>query len=123
METDRPEELLRMTAEAEGGNTIIRLTGELDYTTAGLFREQVDRLQDAELRRITLDLSALTFCDSVGIACLLAVWKRARKAGGDLVLLRPTGHVQRMLRITNLDRSITVVDTPSDSDLPGAQPT
>ncbi|WP_460350859.1 STAS domain-containing protein [Actinoallomurus acanthiterrae] len=97
--------------------SLIQVAGELDYTTVGELRERLDAMLSAGQPRIALDLSALDFCDSVGLGCFVGAWKRARKAGGDLLLLRPAGHVQRMLRITGLDRFLSSLD-----QLPGAGP-
>lgn len=89
MGTDQPEDLLRVTVESDGDWTLVRMSGELDYTTAGRFRECVDQFLEPAPGRIALDLAELTFCDSVGIACFASTWRRARQGGGDLVLLRP----------------------------------
>ncbi|MEV0400294.1 STAS domain-containing protein [Actinoallomurus sp. NPDC050550] len=116
MAADRPEEpTLDVAVETRGEWSLIHVAGELDYTTVGKLRERLDVMLSAGRSRIALDLSALDFCDSVGLGCFVGAWKRARKSGGDLLLLRPAGHVQRMLRITGLDRFLASLDR-----LPGA---
>lgn len=115
MTADRPEEAtLSMTVESRGEWSMVHVSGELDYTTASGLRDQLEVMLSAGQVRIALDLSMLEFCDSVGLGCFVGGWKRARKAGGELLLLRPAGHVQRMLRITGLDRFLSTTD-----ELPG----
>lgn len=49
------------------------------------FRECVNQFVETELFWIAFDLSALEFCDSVGIAAFISAWRRAhcvRGAGG-----------------------------------------
>jgi anti-sigma B factor antagonist len=119
MAADRPEEAaLDVTVEPRADWSLVQVSGELDYTTVGVLRDRLDVLLSAGQVRIALDLSMLDFCDSVGLGCFVGAWKRARKDGGELLLLRPAGHVQRMLRITGLDRFLSSLD-----ELPGETPT
>ncbi len=53
--------------------------------------------------RLVLDLSSVTFVDSMALAVLVSALKLARKEGGDLVLLRPTPPVRSLLEVTRLD--------------------
>jgi anti-sigma B factor antagonist len=116
---DRPKEAtLEVTVEPRGGWSLVHVSGELDYTTVGDLRDRLDVLLSAGRFRIALDLSLLDFCDSVGLGCFVGAWKRARNEGGELLLLRPAGHVQRMLRITGLDKFLSSLD-----ELPGETPT
>lgn len=118
MAADRPEETtLDVTVEPRGPWSLVHVSGELDYTTVGVLREQLDTMLSAGQVQIALELSMLDFCDSVGLGCFVGSWKRARKGGGELLLLRPAGHVQRMLRITGLDRFLSSLD-----QLPGGAP-
>jgi anti-sigma B factor antagonist len=115
MTADRPEEAaLDVTVEPRGEWSLVHVSGELDYTTASGLRDRLDVILSAGQVRLALDLARLEFCDSVGLGCFVGAWKRARKDGGELLLLRPAGHVQRMLRITGLDRFLSTTD-----DLPG----
>lgn len=115
MTAEQPEgATLSVAVESRGEWTLVQVSGDLDYTTVGALREQLDLMLSSGSVRIALDLSALDFCDSVGLGCFVGSWKRARKDGGDLVLLRPAGHVQRMLRITGLERFL-----PSMEEIPG----
>jgi anti-anti-sigma factor len=119
MTADRPEEAtLDVTVESRGEWSLVHVAGELDYTTVGGIRDQLDTMLSAGQVRIALDLSELEFCDSVGLGCFVGAWKRARKDGGELLLLRPAGHVQRMLKITGLDRFLSSTD-----QIPGDAPT
>ncbi|WP_409240566.1 STAS domain-containing protein [Streptomyces sp. PA5.6] len=54
---------------------LIRLSGELDRDTADLLREAVVRVaaEPGEERRLSLDLSDLTYCDTAGLFTLLGI--------------------------------------------------
>jgi len=96
----------QLDVEAVGGG-MIRLCGELDIRTC-VKLEQVVGIAVDEGRRVVLDLSELTFCDSTGLAGLVRLNKRAITAGGDLVLRDPTPRVQTLLGLTGLDRLFTI---------------
>ena len=51
-----------------------------------------------------VDLSEVTFVDSVGLGVLLTWYRRARAAGGSLTVVNPDDRVLRMLRMTGLTR-------------------
>jgi anti-sigma B factor antagonist len=85
------------------GGGLIRLSGELDIRTC-VKLEQVVGVAVDEGKRVVLDLSELTFCDSTGLAGLVRLYKRATTLGGELVLRDPVPRVQALLGLTGLNR-------------------
>ena len=69
----------------EKGNTvIIALKGEVDLESSPMARELL--LGNVEGRdRILVDLSAVTYIDSSGIATLVEAFQRAKKKGGQVL--------------------------------------
>jgi anti-sigma B factor antagonist len=53
------------------GATIIVCEGELDLTTAPELAEAVAWSLTADLRRLRIDATKVSFCDSTGVGCLL----------------------------------------------------
>jgi anti-sigma B factor antagonist len=60
--------------------------------------------------RIVIDMEAVEFLDSAGLAILVGGLKRARTAGGELELICSNGEVLKPLEITGLDRVFTIHD-------------
>ncbi|MEH1030126.1 MULTISPECIES: STAS domain-containing protein [Micromonospora] len=89
-------------AGREGGGVYLRLAGELDMSTAGELTATIDRLAADGERRMLLDLTDLTFCDSTGMAVFVRGDNRAAADGGWLRLTGATGRVDRVLRVTGL---------------------
>jgi anti-sigma B factor antagonist len=81
-----------------GSRIVVALHGELDLVDA---RAVADTLEAMAARgpRIIVDLSGLEFIDASGIAALSRGRRRARGAGGDLLLAAPQQRVQRVLAI------------------------
>lgn len=70
---------------------VLALVGEIDVATYGVMRSALDDLRQDGVRRIVVDLSDVTYCDSTGIGVLATYAKRLLDAGGRLEMagLRP----------------------------------
>ena len=75
--------------------------------------EELDRQIDAALpRKLTLDLSGLTFTDSSGIAVVLRTYKRMRQLQGSMTVLNPSDQVLRVFQTAGLDKLVPFQSTP-----------
>jgi anti-sigma B factor antagonist len=104
------DEELSITLLPSQGHVTLRVAGEIDLSTASLFRDAAL----AALRRygpvICLDLSGVGFMDSTGLEVLLATNRRATLEGGQLYLVGPSQRVARLLEVTGVDRLFTITD-------------
>src|ERR1044071_9547052 len=90
-----------VTTSAHGNVAILHVRGELDIRTAGQLRAAVaDALTSARPLRMIIDLGGLTFCDSSGLAALIATAQIVDQAEGRLVLSRVIGRSRRLLHVT-----------------------
>lgn len=92
--------------------SLIRAEGRLDMVSASGLRAIVADALAAGRTRIVVDLSGVAFMDSSGLGALVGCLKAARQAEGDLRLARPSAQVVSVLRLTNLDRVLAIVDSP-----------
>jgi anti-sigma B factor antagonist len=92
--------------EASDGAIVARLRGELDVHTGSTLREITPTLTPSELRSLHLDLGALEFCDSRGLAQLVALRNAARDRGATFQVTGVGGQVARVLEHTGLDRAL-----------------
>jgi anti-anti-sigma factor len=83
---------------ASGSHVVVALHGELDLVDARAVADALGALA-ARGPWIIVDLSGLEFIDASGIAALSRSRRRARDAGGDLLLAAPRQPVQRVLAI------------------------
>ena len=81
-----------------GSHVVVALYGELDLVDAQAVADALGAVA-ARGPRIIVDLSGLEFIDASGIAALSRGRRRARCAGGDLLLAAPQQRVQRVLAI------------------------
>ena len=90
------------------GQTPVTVAGELDHGSHAALLHELSACIAAGRRRLLLDMSGVTFCDSTGLAVLVRLHKRAETAGGTLVLRSPVPRVHNLLTLTCLTRLFSV---------------
>lgn len=93
---------------------MLRLRGELDVHGAPLLRGKLLDLLP-ERRPLVVDLQALDFMDSSGLAVLLELRSRARENGWSVSVRGARGRVRELLERTG---TLTLVE--AEPDLPAA---
>jgi anti-anti-sigma factor len=89
-------------SEPRPGMLVVAPTGEVDLSTATLFRD-AGLAAVAEARsRVVVDLSGLTFCGSTGLVVLMETKQQADAAGVEFRTAGMSRSVQRVLEITGL---------------------
>ncbi|SEG24810.1 anti-anti-sigma factor [Thermomonospora echinospora] len=96
-------------------HTLVALHGELDLATTAVLRERLLATLHHGTRLLIIDLSGVSFCDAAGLTVLLGTQRRAAGLGITLSLAAPNPQVAKLLRITGLDRSLTVHPTLHDA--------
>jgi anti-sigma B factor antagonist len=81
------------------------VTGELDIATAEQAYSYISEIIDGRLAPVTVDLSGLTFCDASGLGVLARAARYARQKGRQLTLASARPSLQKIMRITGLDRA------------------
>ena len=83
------------------------VTGELDHHGARAVMEELDRRIDlAQPRELTLDLSGLTFTDSSGIAVLLRTYRRMAQSQGSMRVVNTPAQAGKVFKAAGLERII-----------------
>jgi anti-sigma B factor antagonist len=90
-------DLVVRTATA-GGRTTIWLRGDLDLATSDELRVALEKAVEAGAEHVTVDLSEVSFLDSMGIGSLLIV----HRLGAALTLRHPVPDVRNVLEITGI---------------------
>jgi anti-anti-sigma factor len=102
---------LHVDTRQHGGSAVFTPTGELDHHTADLLAEPLNAAVDAGTRRLVVDCSQLTFCDSTGLNVLLGIRLRVEPEGGSVHLAGMLPTVARVFEITGADTVFTVHDS------------
>jgi anti-sigma B factor antagonist len=91
-------------------------TGELDYGSAHLLRQQVkDAWQATDSAGLVLDLGGVTFCDSIGVGVLVLLLRQSREQHSNLVLSNLPPLLERILTITGLRTAFQVEESVEEA--------
>ncbi|WP_327351492.1 STAS domain-containing protein [Streptomyces sp. NBC_01304] len=101
---------------------VLRVSGELDQSCEQLFMGTIGACVDAGHCHLVLDVTALTFCDSQGLNCLLAIRWLLERRGGKLLLAGAGRRLSELLAQTGSTSLLPVHRTVSQAlqDLPPA---
>jgi anti-sigma B factor antagonist len=89
---------------------LVALTGEIDFSNSPKVRVEVQKALSTRPARLVLDLSAVPYMDSSGVATLVEALQGQRQHGGKLVLCRMQPRVRGIFDIARLDSVFTIVE-------------
>ncbi len=98
----------------EQGTLIVSLTGEVDLDHSPTARQV---LLDcvAQKKKVLVDLAAVTYIDSSGVASLVEAFQRAKKNGTGFALMLLSPATLRVIKLARLDKVFTIYDSLSDA--------
>jgi anti-anti-sigma factor len=90
---------INVTIDAEGAATVVRIEGDIDFATSPALRAAVsDVVSRPGPHTVIVDLEAVTFIDSAGIAVLVSIARDERS----VVLRKPSSLFVQVLEATGL---------------------
>ena len=96
-------------------HTLVRLRGEIDVATSPKLHDQLLPLMRSGIGLVLLDLSEISFCDVSGLRVLVSVHLHAGVLGVTLRLTALRPRLARLLRISGLDRTLSVYPAPPEA--------
>lgn len=87
----------------EAGHTVVRLAGEVDLSWSAQVRQAVLAALSGG-GPVAVDLAAVRYIDSSGIAALVEGFQNARGRGQRFVLVAVSAPVHSVLKLARLDR-------------------
>ena len=93
------------------GTVVLTVSGDLDLYVAGELKERLGMAADQRVSMLVVDLSDVTFVDSMGLGVLLGGMKRLHAARGQLHLVVSRPELRRVLEITRMDRILPLHET------------
>jgi len=105
---------MTITVRQSPAARIVDLEGEIDLGTSPKLRRTLfDQLK--ETPKLALNLQALRYIDSSGIATLIEVLKDAKNLGKEFVLFGMTPAVRDVFRLTHVNRIFLIFETEEDA--------
>lgn len=110
--------ILNITTQPTSDGAELMIAGDLDYDSANKLRAAIQAVTLRPGQTLTLNLAALTFCDSSGIAALIAARNHAQAQSADTVLSNTPAATVHILRFVGLDQIFRI----HPADAPGTEP-
>lgn len=92
------------------GAVVVALSGEVDLQHSPSVRKHLMELM-FERRPVIVDLGAVAYIDSSGIASLVEAYQLARKNGTRFILAAVSAPAMRVLQLARLDKVFALADT------------
>jgi anti-sigma B factor antagonist len=102
--------MLDIVPRVDGDTVIFSLSGEIDLLSIVELRYAFFEWIQAGYRKTIIDLKQITYIDSTGLSLLVEI-KRELEPDGSMALVGCSQHIQRILRITWLDRLLPIFDS------------
>jgi anti-sigma B factor antagonist len=104
--------------EVEPDRDVVRVcpVGELDLSTVGEVRAQLDELRSAGFSRLILDLRRATFLDSSGVRLAFDVHAASVAAGTEFAIVPGPEDVQRTFEVAGLSDQLPFIGSRGQRD-------
>ncbi|NYI93914.1 anti-anti-sigma factor [Streptomonospora nanhaiensis] len=95
------------------GTTVMRLKGEFDLAGVDRFEQTAGTAEIVYGPVMVVDLSELSFIDSVGLGALARLHRRLARAGGALTVYVPPGKIERIFHYSGLKQAMDIRTPPA----------
>ena len=94
---------------------IVEVVGDIDINRSNEFQQALLAVLDEKPERVIVHLGAVPYMDSSGVASLVKLLSRARKAGTKVFLVQLGDRVRSIFEITRLDNVFTIFRTEAEA--------
>ena len=94
---------------------VVTVSGELDVATAPALRDRLTAAIDAGTQRLVIDLSDISFLDSVALAAIVHAKQRLPENGRLALAVDPSSYVMLVFESGGLPKVLDLVDTRAEA--------
>jgi anti-sigma B factor antagonist len=103
---------IQVTEETFGpSGLVLTVSGELDIATAPALRDRLDAAIEAGTHRLVVDLSAISFLDSVALATIVHAKQQLPEHGKMALVIDPSSYVMLVFESGGLPKVLDLVET------------
>ena len=103
------------TVTTRGKLQVLALSGEIDMQSSPAVRQVILDLVKKK-SPLVVDLSAVKYMDSSGVATLVEGLQNSKKLGQSFVLAAPSGSVLGVIKLARLDKVFRIVASVEECD-------
>lgn len=101
--------------EEHEGATVVTPTGDVDLHSSPAMREKLKKAAMTKPARLVVDLSAVPYMDSSGVATLIEAMQIARRQSTALVLCGLQDRVRSMFQIAKLEQVFRIAPNAAEA--------
>ena len=103
---------IQLTEETfDPSGLVLTVSGELDIATAPALRKRLDAAIDAGKHRLVIDLSAVSFLDSIALAAIVHAKQRLPEDGKMALAVAPSSYVMLVFEGSGLANVLDLVES------------
>lgn len=108
---------MEYTSQVNDKILTLKLEGDLigEHDGVGLLEIVNDKINES-INLCAIDLSEVRYMNSSGIGVLITVLTKFRNKGGEVVLLKPSEQIKKLLLITKLSSIFNIVDSDQEAE-------
>ena len=100
---------MQLATETTGDVQILRVQeAKLTYPTLSAFLAEVRKLVDGGVRKLLLDMKAVTYADSASIGCLMDIRRLLQEQEGTLKICGLQPRVETLISMTGVNKIIDI---------------
>lgn len=105
----------QITLTNHGEALVISPVGEFDISSVDQLHSVFKEAATSRNHQIVVDMTQLTFIDSMALGTIIRGARRANDAGGWLRLVAPQPAVLKVLQLTELDKVFGIFDSAAEA--------
>ena len=113
--SDAPHRIQMTEETCDPSGLILTVTGELDIETAPALRDRLAAAIDTGQHRLVIDLSGVSFLDSVGLATIVHAKQRLPEEGRMALAVDRSSYVMLVLESGGLPRVLDLVESRAEA--------
>jgi anti-sigma B factor antagonist len=111
--------MMQISARYLDRTTILDVSGDIDLATSPELRKALLReLREMRIPRLVLNLKAVEYVDSSGVASLVEALKASRDTGSRLILFGLNSAVREVLQLSKLLKIFEIAETEEQAVAP-----
>jgi anti-sigma B factor antagonist len=98
---------MSISIQGQNGVTVVSLTGDVDLQTSPSVRQKLLECLEKH-KKLVIDMSAVAYIDSSGVASLVEAFQVSRKKSAKFALAAVSPSAMRVLSLARLDRVFSI---------------
>lgn len=108
-------DVLQLTIETVENATIVTPSGDIDLSKSTELRTKLQPILEEQPARLIIDLHAVAYMDSSGLATLIEALQISRQHGKEFILCNLSDGVQSIIALSRLDQIFKITASKDEA--------